>query len=310
MGGSGDLDPSTFTWLKQDGDFESPERPSDGAQGTAGGGWSYAGRNIHFGIREHAMGAAVNGLVYHGGFVPFGATFLVFSDYMRPAIRLSSIAELRSIWVYTHDSIAVGEDGPSHEAVEQVMSLRVIPRLVVIRPGDANETRCAWQVALKRNKGPTSLILTRQAVPTLDREKFAPAEGLFRGAYVLNPGESSPELILMATGSELSLIVGAEAVLRERGVRVRLVSMPSWELFEAESEEYRQSVLPPSVKARISVEAGCSLGWTRWVGSEGETIAVDRFGASAPGSRVMKEYGFSVENVVAKAEAYLKKIRG
>ncbi|MBA3538855.1 MAG: transketolase [Deltaproteobacteria bacterium] len=305
VGGSGDLDPSTYTWLKQDGDFESPQRPREHVQGAAGGGWGYAGRNIHFGVREHAMGAAVNGLVYHGGFVPFGATFLIFADYMRPPIRLAAIARLRSIWVFTHDSIAVGEDGPTHEAVEQVLALRAVPRMVVLRPADANETRWAWQVAVERNDGPTTLVLTRQAVPTLDRQVYAPAEGLRRGAYVLNPAETEPELVLIGTGSEVSLIVGAEAALRARGVRVRLVSMPSWELFAAESDAYRESVLPASASARLAVEAARSIGWERWVGPRGDILSVDRFGASAPGEVVMKEYGFTVEHVVERALALL-----
>jgi transketolase len=305
VGGSGDLDPSTFTWLKEDGDFESPQRAREGVDGTVGGGWGYAGRNIHFGVREHAMGAAVNGLVYHGGFIPFGATFLVFADYMRPAIRLSAIAELRSIWVYTHDSIGVGEDGPTHQPIEQVASLRAIPGLIVIRPCDANETRCAWQAALENHDGPTVLLFSRQHLPTLDRKTFAPAEELRRGAYVLNPGVDDPDLILIATGSEVALIVGAEPVLSAHGHRVRLVSMPSWELFERQTPEYRERVLPRSVTARLAVEAGDSLGWERWVGTAGELLAIDRFGASAPGPTVMKEYGFTVDHVVARALALL-----
>jgi transketolase len=303
VGGSGDLDPSTFTWLKEDGDFESPRRPREGVEGTAGGGWGYAGRNIHFGVREHAMGAAVNGLVYHGGFIPFGATFLVFADYMRPPLRLSAIAELRSIWVYTHDSIGVGEDGPTHEPVEQLASLRAFPGMTVLRPCDANETRVAWQVAVENHDGPTVLVLSRQHVPTLDRRLLAPAEELRRGAYVLNPGEREPALILIGTGSEVSLIVAAEPILRQRGLRVRLVSMPSWELFAHESAEYRESVLPRGVKARLAVEAGRSLGWERWVGSDGGILSVDRFGASAAGNLVMKEYGFTVDHVVERALA-------
>ena len=301
VGGSGDLDPSTYTWLKEDGDFESSARSREGVQGTVGGGWGYAGRNIHFGVREHAMGTAINGLVYHGGFIPFGATFLVFSDYMRPPIRLSAIAKLPTIWVYTHDSIGVGEDGPTHEPVEQIASLRAIPGMIVLRPCDANETRVAWQVAIENHDGPTVLVFTRQHVPTLDRRVLAPAEELRRGAYVLNPAERDPELILIATGSEVSLIVGAEPILRQRGLRVRLVSMPSWELFERQSAEYRGSVLPRTVKARLAVEAARSLGWERWVGSEGDILSVDRFGASAPGGVVMKEYGFTLDHVVERA---------
>jgi transketolase len=308
VGGSGDLDPSTFTWLKHDGDFESPLRSRDGVDGAVGGGWGYAGRNIHFGVREHAMGAAVNGLVYHGGFIPFGATFLVFADYMRPAIRLSAIAELRSIWVYTHDSIGVGEDGPTHEPIEQLASLRAIPKMTVIRPCDANETRVAWQVAVENQRGPTVLALTRQHVPTLDRRVYQPAELLRRGAYVLNQSEGDiPDLILIASGSEVSLIVGAEPILRQRGLRVRLVSMPAWELFERESPEYRESVLPRAVKARLAVEAESPFGWDKWVGSDGDVLAIDRFGASAPGGVVMKEYGFTVDNVVGRALALVGK---
>lgn len=303
IGGSGDLDPSTFTWLKQDGDFESPLRQQEGVEGTVGGGWSYAGRNIHFGVREHAMGAAVNGLVYHGGFIPFGATFLVFADYMRPPVRLSAIAGLRSIWVYTHDSIAVGEDGPTHQPVEQLASLRAIPGMTVIRPCDANETRWAWQVAIENHTSPTALILSRQSLPTLDRQLLAPAEGLRQGAYVLNPTETNPELILIATGSEVSLIVAAEPILRQSGLRVRLVSMPSWELFTQQSEEYQHQVLPKATKCRLAVEAGRSFGWERWVGLEGDILSVDRFGASAPGGLVMKKYGFTAEHVVARALA-------
>jgi transketolase len=307
IGGSADLDPSTYTWMKQDGDFESPLRPHDDVQGAAGGGWGYGGRNIHFGVREHAMGAAVNGLAYHGGFIPFGATFLVFSDYMRAAIRLSAIAQIQSIWVFTHDSIAVGEDGPTHEPVEHILALRAIPGMVVLRPGDANETRIAWQIAVERRTGPTALVLTRQRVPTLERDRgaCAPADGVRRGAYVLDPHEADPELILIGTGSEVALVVAAERVLRQRGVRARVVSMPSWELFAAETTAYRDSVLPPPVTARLAVEAARSIGWERWVGPCGDIVSVDRFGASAPGDVVMKEYGFTTEHVVARALALL-----
>jgi transketolase len=305
VGGSGDLDPSTYTWLKEDGDFESPSRPRAGVEGSVGGGWGYAGRNIHFGIREHAMGAAINGLAYHGGFIPFGATFLVFADYMRPPIRLSAIAGLGAIWVYTHDSVGVGEDGPTHEPVEHLATLRAIPGITVIRPCDANETREAWQVALENRSAPTVLVLSRQSTPTLDRTTLAPAQGLRRGAYVLNPYETAPELILIATGTEVALAVGAEPLLRRRGVRARLVSMPSWERFAAQSAEYRESVLPHDVKARLAVEAARSLGWERWVGSDGDVLSVDRFGASAPSGVVLKEYGFSVDHVVTRALALI-----
>jgi transketolase len=305
VGGSADLDPSTFTWLKEAGDLESPARPHERVQGAIGGDWSYAGRNIHFGVREHAMGSVVNGLVYHGGFIPYGSTFLVFADYMRPPIRLSAIAHLRSIWIYTHDSIGVGEDGPTHQPVEQIASLRAIPGLTVIRPGDANETRVAWQLAVEHHDTPTVLVLSRQNVPTLDRRDLAPAEGLRRGAYVLNEGAHDPELILIATGSEVPLIVAAEARLRQDGLRVRLVSMPSWELFQAQDAAYREQVLPRAVKARLAVEAARSFGWERWVGSDGDVLSVDRFGASAPGERVLAEFGFTVDNVVERALALL-----
>jgi transketolase len=305
IGGSGDLDPSTFSWLKGLGDFESPARPHEGAEGTVGGEWSYAGRNIHFGVREHAMGAIVNGLAYHGGLVPFGATFLVFADYMRPPLRLSAIAHLPSVWLYTHDSIGVGEDGPTHQPVEQIASLRAIPGMIVLRPCDANETRVAWQVAVEHRDGPTALVLTRQHVPTLDRGSLAAAEGVRRGAYILNEGEHDPELILIGTGSEVALIVAAEVRLRQSGLRVRLVSMPSWELFEAQDAAYREQVLPRAMKARLAVEAARSFGWERWVGSEGDVMSVDRFGASAPGDRLFEEYGFTVDHVVERALALM-----
>ncbi len=310
MGGSADLDPSTYTWLEDDGDFESPSRSAAGVQGLVGGGWGYAGRNVHFGVREHAMGAAVNGLAYHGGFIPFAATFLIFSDYMRPAMRLSALSELRSIFVFTHDSIAVGEDGPTHQPIEQIASLRAIPNLIVLRPCDANETRWAWQIAIEQRGRPTALILTRQAVPTLDRSKYAAADGCRRGAYVLNPDEDAPDLVLIASGSEVALTVAAEPLLRAAGVRSRLVSMPSWRLFEEQSSEYRESVLPEAVTARLAVEAASPLGWERWTGSRGAILGIDRFGASAPGETVMKEYGFTVDHVVERALALVGSRRG
>jgi transketolase len=308
MGGSADLNPSTFTVLKGEGDFESPLVPADGAQGTSGGPWSYAGRNLHFGVREHGMGAICNGLATHGGFIPYGATFLVFSDYMRAAVRLSAIMETGCVWVYTHDSIGLGEDGPTHQAVEHYAALRAIPHLLFIRPGDANEVRWAWQVAISNRHRPTVLAFTRQSVPTLDRARYASAEGLRRGAYVLNPQVKQPDLILIASGSEVALIAGAEAPLAERGLKSRLVSMPCWELFEEQPADYRESVLPAAVTARLAVEAGVSLGWHRWVGDHGATITLDRYGASAPYARLFKEFGFTVENVVAKATALEKKV--
>jgi len=307
VGGSADLDPSTFTWLKDAGDFESPARPKDGAQGAVGGEWGYAGRNLHFGVREHAMGAAVNGLAYHGGFIPYGATFLTFSDYMRPAVRLSALSRIGSVWVYTHDSLGLGEDGPTHQPVEHYLALRAIPDLLFIRPGDANETAWAWRVAIANRHRPTILSLTRQNVPTLDRSRYASAEGLTRGAYVLNPrADARADIVLIATGSELQLIVEAEAILSGRGIAARLVSMPCWELFQEQTPEYRESVLPASVRARVAVEAGRSIGWERWVGDRGAIVSIDRFGASAPGEVVMKELGLTAQHVVRAAESVLR----
>jgi transketolase len=300
MGGSADLNPSTFTWLKNEGDFEPTWRSSDGAQGRAGGPWGPDGRNLHFGVREHAMGSCVNGLALHGGFIPYGSTFLVFSDYMRPAVRLSALGALGTVWVYTHDSVGLGEDGPTHQPVEHYAALRAIPKLLFIRPGDANETTWAWRVAVENRHRPTALALTRQNVPTLDRGRFASAEGLRRGAYVLNPDVEQPDVVLMATGSELGLIVAAESLLAGRGIRARLVSMPCWELFDEQDAAYRDAVLPPGLGARLAVEAGVSLGWHRWVGSRGALVTLDRFGASAPGSRVMAELGFTAERVAER----------
>ncbi|MHB8520012.1 MAG: transketolase [Limisphaerales bacterium] len=308
IGGSADLDPSTHTALTAMGDFENPREESGNLQGSTGGGWSYAGRNLHFGVREHAMGSIANGLAVHGGLIPFTATFFIFSDYMRPPIRLAALMEQGVIFVFTHDSIALGEDGSTHQPVEQLASLRAIPNLVVIRPCDANETAVAWRVAIETRDRPVALVLTRQDVPTLDRTQFAPADGLRRGAYVLaDAGKGKPDIILIATGSEVSLIVAARHKLTEHGIHARIVSMPSWELFEAQSPEYRDSVLPPSVHARLAVEAGVTQGWHRYVGDRGDVIGVDRFGASAPGPIVMREYGFSVENVCQRALGLLER---
>ncbi len=305
FGGSADLNPSTFTWIKGAGDFESPAASKDGAQGAVGGPWGYDGRNLHFGVREHGMGSAVNGLAYHGGFIPYGSTFLIFSDYMRAAIRLSALCELGSLWIFTHDSIGLGEDGPTHQAVEHYAALRAIPGLLFIRPGDANETAVAYRAAIENRHRPTVFALTRQNVPTLDRTKFASADGVRKGAYVLNPDVTNPEAILMATGSEIGLIVTAGETLAKKGARVRLVSMPCWELFAEQPDGYRESVLPAGVKRRLAVESGVSLGWHRWVGDAGELVTLERFGASAPAPRLMKEFGFTTENVVARAEKLL-----
>ena len=311
MGGAADLNPSTKTELKDAGNFESPDMAVGDLQGSAGGGWSYTGRNVQFGVREHGMGAILNGLAAYGGFIPFGATFLVFSDYLRPSIRLAALMELQVIYVFTHDSIAMGEDGPTHQAVEQVASLRAIPGLTVIRPADANETAVAWRVAIESRAAPVALILTRQDVPTLDRTHYASAEGLRHGGYILGDApHAPPSLILIATGSEVGLVVAAAQELQAQNILVRLVSMPSWELFEAQSQAYRDSVLPPSVPSRLAVEAGVSQGWHRYVGDRGDVISVDRFGASAPGPVVMREYGFSVANVCQRALALIERNRG
>jgi transketolase len=308
IGGSADLNPSTFTVLQSLGDFESPQRDFSHSQGAAGGGYSYAGRNLHFGVREHGMAAALNGMAAHGGIIPFGSTFLIFSDYMRPAIRLAALMELGVIYVFTHDSIGLGEDGPTHQPIEQLAALRAIPQLMVIRPGDANETAVAWRVAVESRHRPVALVLTRQNVPTLDRSQFAAAEGLRRGAYVLAdaPG-GKPDIVLIGTGSEVALIVGARQKLAEQKIQARIVSMPSWELFDLQPRDYRESVLPPSVRPRLAVEAGLPQGWHFYVGDGGDVVGLDRFGASAPGNVVMEKLGFTVDHVVERALKLLGK---
>jgi transketolase len=308
IGGSADLNPSTFTALNNLGDFQNPHRDFRNSQGLAGGGCNYAGRNIHFGVREHAMGAAINGMAAHGGIIPFGSTFLIFSDYLRPSMRLAALMELGVIYVFTHDSIGVGEDGPTHQPIEQLAALRAIPRLVVIRPGDANETAVAWRVAIETRDRPVALVLSRQNVPTLERKgEFTVAEGVRRGAYVLSdPPQGKPEIILIGTGSELSLAVGATKRLLERNIKARVVSMPSWELFDAQPQEYREFVLPPDVRPRLAVEAALPQGWHRYTGDRGDVLGVERFGASAPGNVVMEKFGFTVDHVVERALALLK----
>jgi transketolase len=306
-GGSADLDPSTYTALKGFGDFHPPAGTNDDTEGSAGGGWSDGGRNLHFGVREHAMGAIVNGLAAHGATIPYGSTFLIFSDYMRPPIRLAALMGLHVVHVFTHDSIALGEDGPTHQPVEQLAALRAIPNLTVIRPGDANETAVAWRVALETRDRPVALVLTRQALPTVDRGRYAPADGLRRGGYVLaDAPDGRPELILIASGSEVGLIVSAAERLQAQGVAVRCVSMPSWELFDDRPQADRDAVLPPSVSARLAVEAGAAQGWHRYVGDAGDVLSVDRFGASAPGDEILQQYGFTVDNVCARARALLR----
>lgn len=308
MGGAADLNPSTFTWLKGMGDFQPPGTSDGKVQGTVGGGWGYSGRNIHFGVREHAMGAIAVGMAAHGGLIPYTATFLIFSDYMRPPIRLAALSGHHVIFVFTHDSVGVGEDGPTHQPVEQTMSLRAVPDLTVIRPADGNETVAAWKLAIEM-KRPVALILTRQNVPALDPGEFPIESGVRRGAYVLKSGGERPDIILIATGSEVHLALEASDILAGKGIKARVVSMPSWELFAQQTPSYRDEVLPPAVRKRLAIEAGVTLGWRRWVGDEGDVIGIDRFGASAPGNVVMEKYGFSVENVVSRAFALLGRKR-
>lgn len=308
VGGSADLNSSTYTALEGWGDLEAAGAVPDGVEGETGGGASPAGRNLHFGVREHAMGGLLNGLAAHGGLVPYGSTFLIFSDYMRPPMRLAALSRLHVVYVFTHDSIALGEDGPTHQPVEQLPGLRAMPGLVVVRPCDANETREAWRVAMEARDRPVALLLTRQKVPTLDRAGLAPASGLRRGAYVIAEAEgpSGPDLLLLASGSEVSLVLEAARALAARGVEARVVSMPSWELFEAQPADYREAVLPAAVGARLAVEAASPMGWRRFVGGGGDVMGVERFGASAPGEVVYRELGFTVDAVVERALALLE----
>ena len=306
FGGSADLNPSTNTAMKGRGNFQSPSPREEAVQGAESGTWGYSGANVAFGVREHAMGSIINGAALHGGLLPFGSTFLVFSDYMRPAIRLAAIMKLQVTYVFTHDSIALGEDGPTHQPIEHLFSLRAIPNLTVIRPADANETAEAWKAAVARRQGPTALVFSRQNLPVIDRSRFAPAAGLSRGAYILaDCAPDPPQAILIATGSEVHLALEAYERARQDGRRIRVVSMPSWELFDGQPEGYRNQVLPPEVPLRLSIEAGSTLGWHKYVGTRGETLGIDRFGASAPGKAVLEKFGFTVENILRKIEELL-----
>jgi transketolase len=311
MGGSADLNPSTFSWLKGFGDFELPERANQGVQGMVGGEWGYEGRNVHFGVREHAMGAITTGMAMHGGFIPYTATFLVFSDYMRPPIRLAALSEARVIYIFTHDSIGLGEDGPTHQPIEQLMNLRAIPNLTVIRPADAAETVEAWRIALMKADGPTAIIFTRQGVPVLDRSEYGTAGGLHRGGYILwQSGKGVPEAILIGTGSETHIALEAGKQLADEGVAVRVVSLSSWEIFDQQPAEYREGVLPSSVKARVAVEAGMKLGWEHYVGLEGAVVGMESFGASAPCSVLYEKFGITADRVAQAARGLLKGIQG
>lgn len=300
MGGSADLNPSTNTGLKGMGDFQpASAKPSD-MQGAVGGDWDYAGRNVAFGVREHAMGAAVNGMAAHGGILPFSATFLVFSDYMKPAVRLGALSKLKAFYVFTHDSVGVGEDGPTHEPIEHLAGLRAIPGLSVVRPADATETAECWAAAVEHD-GPTLFALTRQNVPHLDRSKAKNID-VSKGAYILSEAEGGkPDVILIGSGSEVSLCMRAQEKLAGYGVYARVVSMPGWNLFEAQNESYRESILPKSVKRRVAVEAGATFGWARWAGDEGVIIGIDHYGASAPGDEIMRNFGFTTEHVTSAA---------
>ncbi len=299
MGGAGDLAPSTKTLIEGGESFQADNR---------------RGRNLHFGVREHAMGAILNGMAYHSGFIPYGATFLIFSDYMRPPMRLAAMSKLKVIYVFTHDGIGLGEDGPTHQAVEQLLGLRAIPNFFLIRPADANETAAAWRIALERQDGPVALVLTRQNLPVLDKAQYPHLpQGVLRGGYVLAeaPGGSSPDLVLVATGSEVSLALKAQETLSREGVAARVVSLPCWHLFQEQPETYRSQVLPPGVPLLV-LETGVSLGWQPYFGAgpDLEVMGVDRFGASAPGEVVMQGYGFNVDNVRQRALALLKRRKG
>lgn len=308
IGGSADLDPSTNTVLKGKGNFECPWSGDETVQGSVSAPWGYEGANIAFGVREHAMGSILNGMALHGGLLPYASTFLIFSDYMRPAIRLAALMQLHVIYIFTHDSIGLGEDGPTHQPVEQLFSLRAIPGLTVLRPADANETAEAWRMAIEHKDGPLAIILTRQNVPVIDRSKFNPASGLIKGAYIVADSPlSKPEVILIATGSEVHLALDVYEKLREEGIGACVVSMPSWELFESQPEDYRHKVFPPEVAERISIEAGVTHGWHKYVGLKGETIGIDHFGASAPGKILLKEFGFTSENILNRAKGLLTK---
>ena len=294
MGGSADLSSSNETIIKDGGVFQAN---------------NYSGRQFHFGIREHAMGAILNGMALHGGILPFGGTFLIFYEYMKPAYRLSHLMELPTIMVYTHDSIAVGEDGPTHQPVETLIAIRSVPNACVFRPADSNETSYAWLTALQRHNAPTALVLTRQSVPTLDRSKLAAASGTLKGAYVLSEAkDGKPQVILIGTGSEVQVCLKAQEILEKDGVATRVVSMPCMELFASQPPAYQEQVLPNSVKARVGVEAAGSFGWYRWVGTYGRFVTMESFGASAPGPVAMKKFGFTPENVAAVAKESLASV--
>lgn len=291
IGGSADLSPSTDTELTKYKSFASD---------------NYAGRNFHFGIREHAMGAVLNGMALTKGIIPYGATFLIFSEYMRPPIRLAAIMNIRPILIYTHDSIGLGEDGTTHQPIEQLISLRSIPNITVIRPADANETVQAWRVALDHTDGPVAIILTRQGLPVIDQERYTKADELEKGAYILSESETNPQIILIGTGSEVQLIIAAQQKLKEQNISARVVSMPSWELFEKQDAAYKEKIFPQALRKRLAVEAGSSLGWHKYVTDEGDVVGINTFGHSAPAEDLFKLFGFTVDNVIDKAITLIK----
>ena len=285
-GGSADLSPSTKTLLKDQGHYGFGE---------------YCGHNLHFGVREHAMGSIANGMALHGGAVPYTATFLIFSDYMRPPIRLAALMEQRVVYIFTHDSIGLGEDGPTHQPIEQLLGLRSVPNLVVLRPADATETVEAWKVALQRRHGPTVLVLSRQNLPVLDRQELSPAGGVQRGGYVLWEASEQPEVILIGTGSEVHIALEAGQLLRRDGIAARVVSLASWELFDVQPAEYRDSVLPPEIRARVSIEAATPMGWKQYVGDQGVAIGIPHFGASAPAGVLYEKFGLTAQRMAEEA---------
>lgn len=290
IGGSADLAESNNTYLKDYKSFSADNK---------------SGRNIHFGIREHTMAAMLNGMALYGGVIPYGGTFLIFSDYLRPALRLSALMKLRTIFVFTHDSIGLGEDGPTHQPIEQLATLRAIPNVIVIRPADPNETTEAWRFAIKHKGGPVLLVLTRQKIDCFDRKSLASAAELSKGAYILKDSPSQPDIILMASGSEVGLIMKASKKLEEEGIKTRVVSFPSWEIFEMQSDDYKRKVLPSEIKTRLAVEAGVKQGWEKYVGEKGDVICMNSFGASAPEKVLFEKFGFTVENVINKAKETL-----
>jgi transketolase len=293
IGGSADLNESNMTFIKSSTSFSAEDRK---------------GKNIHFGIREHAMGSILNGMAIYGGIIPFGATFLIFSDYMRPAIRLAALMKQRIIYVFTHDSIGLGEDGPTHQPIEHFASLRAVPNLTVIRPADANETVEAWKYAINHKGGPVALMLTRQKIDVIDPAKYSPPTGLHRGAYIIKDSKQKPDLLLIASGSEVALAIKASEQLDAEGQSVRVISFPSWEIFEQQDEKYKESIFPKDIKARVSIEMGVQIGWQKYVGDFGTILSIETFGASAPDKILYEKYGFTVSNVVTTAKSVLEKI--